>query len=52
MFCIYFVDFVADSLVSCIAMIDGGVWEYVISFCKHDIVVFNEEAFHIIACVS
>lgn len=48
----YFVDFVDDSLVYCVAMIDGGVWEYVISSCKHDIAVFNEEIFHVIACVS
>jgi hypothetical protein len=45
-----FVDFVADSLVSCMVMIDGG--SFVIKSCKHGIAVLSEEAFHVMAYVS
>ena len=48
--CMCFVDFVADSLVSCRVMIDGG--SFVIKSCKHGIAVLSEETFHVMAYVS
>ena len=48
--CMYFVDFVADSLVSCRVMIDGGF--FVIKSYKHGIAVLSEETFHVMAYVS
>lgn len=41
-------DLVAVSLVSCMVMAIGGVWEYVARSWRHDIVVLNEEAFQVI----
>ena len=42
-------DLVADNLVSCMVIIDGGFWGLVIRYCRHDMIVFSEEAFHVIA---
>ena len=47
-FCMYFVDFVAVSLVSCIVII-AGLFD--ISLCKFGRAVFRDEAFHVIICV-
>ena len=47
----YFVDFVAVNLVSCIVIIAGFVVVLVISSCKFGKVVFSAEAFHVIICV-
>jgi hypothetical protein len=46
------VDLVADSLVSCRAMIDGGAWGLVIKSCKQGIAVLREDAFQVMAYVS
>ena len=43
-FCIYFVDFVAVSLVSCIVMIAGFV---VVMLCMFGRAVFRDDAFHV-----
>lgn len=43
----FFVDFVAESLVSCIAIIDGGFWGCVTSSSRPDIAVLSEEAFQV-----
>ena len=45
-------DLVVDSLVSCIVIIEGGFWEFVIRSCRHGIAVLSEEAFHVKAYVS
>ena len=50
-FCIYFVDFVAVSLVSCIVMIAGLIGVLNISCCRFGRAVFSDEAFHVIMCV-
>ena len=42
-------DLVADSLVSCMVIIDGGFCGFVIKSCRHGMAVFSEEAFHVIA---
>ena len=47
-FCMYLVDFVAVSLVSCIVMIAGL---FVISWWRFGKAVFSDEAFHVIMCV-
>ena len=39
----------ADNLVSCMAIIEGGLWELVIRSCRHGMAVLREEAFHVIA---
>ena len=44
-----FVDLVADNLVSCIVIIDGGFWGFVIRSCRHGMVVLSEEAFQVMA---
>ena len=44
--------FVAVILVSCMAIIVGGVWKYVVRSWRHDIVVLSEVAFHITMCDS
>ena len=50
-FCMYFVDFVAVSLVSCIVIIAGSFGVFDISWWRFGKDVFNEEAFHVIMCV-
>ena len=50
-FCMYFVDFVAVSLVSCIVMIAGLFGVYDISWWRFGRAVFSDEAFHVIRCV-
>ena len=40
-----FVDLVAGTLVSCMVIIDGGIWECVTRSCRHDIAVLSEESF-------
>ena len=50
-FCIYLVDFVAVSLVSCIVMIAGCVVLSVIKLYMLGKVVFKNEAFHVMMCV-
>ncbi len=50
-FSIYFVDFVAVSLVSCIVMIAGFVVLSVIKLYMFGKVVFKDEAFHVMMCV-
>ena len=50
-FCIYFVDFVAVSLVSCIVMIAGLVVVFVIKLYIFGRAVFRDEAFHVMMCV-
>ena len=50
-FCIYFVDFVAVSLVSCIVMIVGFVILSAIKLCMFGKVVFKDEVFHVMMCV-
>ena len=50
-FCIYFVDFVAVSLVSCIVMIVGLVVVFEIKLCIFGRAVFRDEAFHVMMCV-
>ena len=45
-------DLVADSLVSCRAMSDGGLLVLVIKSCKQGIAVLSEEAFQVIAYVG
>ena len=50
-FCIYFVDFVAVNLVSCIVMIAGLVVEFDIKLYILGKVVFNDEAFHVMIYV-
>jgi hypothetical protein len=58
-FCIYFVDFVAVSLVSCIMMIVGFVVVFEIKLYMFGRVVFKDEAFHmmmyvlwLVVCIS
>ena len=41
----------AESLVSCMAIIEGGLWGLVIRYFRHDMAVLREEAFHVIAYV-
>ena len=48
---IWLVDLVADSLVSCMVIIEGGLWRLVIESCRHGMAVLREEAFHVIAYV-
>ena len=50
--CIYFVDFVADSLVSYMVIIDRGSWGFVIRSCRQSIAVLSEEAFQVMAYIS
>ena len=45
-------DFVADSLVSWMAMIDGGSWGSVIRSCKPGIAVLREDAFQVMVYVG
>ena len=45
-------NFVADSLVSCMVMIDGGSWGFVIKFCKQGIAVLSDDAFQVMAYVG
>ena len=52
MFCMYLVDLVAVSLVSCMVMAVGGFWEYVITSCRHGIAVLSDVAFHVVMYVS
>jgi hypothetical protein len=40
---------VADNLVSCMAIIEGGLWELVIRSCRQGMAVLREEAFYVIA---
>ena len=47
----YFVDFVAINLVSCIVMIAGFVVVLDISLCRFGRAVFSAEAFHVIIWV-
>jgi hypothetical protein len=47
----YFVDFVAVSLVSCIVMIVGFVVVFEIKLYMFDRVVFKDEAFHVMMYV-
>lgn len=51
-FWICLVDFVADSFVSCMAMMEGGSWGVAIKSCKQGIAVLSEDAFHVMAYVS
>ena len=37
-----FVDLVAESLVSCMVITDGGIWNCVTRSCRHGIAVFSE----------
>ena len=46
-FYIYFVDFVAQSLVSCIVIIDGGLWGLVIKSYRHGMTVLSVKVFKI-----
>ena len=50
-FCIYFVDFVAVNLVSCIVMIAGLFVVFDISWWRFGRAVFSDEAFHVLICV-
>ena len=50
-FCIYFVDFVAVSLVSCMVMIVKLVVVSAIMLCMFGRVVFSDDAFHVMMCV-
>ncbi len=50
-FCMYFVDFVAVSLVSCMVIIAGLFGVFDMSCWRFGKAVFNEEAFHVIMCV-
>lgn len=45
-------DLVAEILVSCMVIIEGGFWVVVIKSYKHDMEVLSKEAFHVIACVA
>ena len=45
-------DLVAVSLVSCMVIIEGGLWGLIIRSCRHGMAVLREEAFHVIAYVS
>lgn len=47
-FCMYLVDFVAVSLVSCMVIIAGLFTVCDISWCKFGRAVFKEEAFHVL----
>ena len=47
----YFVDFVAVNLVSCIVIIAGLFEVFDISLCRFGSVVFSDEALHVIMCV-
>ena len=44
----YFVDFVAVSLLSCIVMIVGLC---IVSWCRFGMAVFRDAAFHVMICV-
>ena len=46
-FCIYFVDLVAVSLVSCMVMIVGLVVVFVVMLCMFGRAVFRDDAFHV-----
>ena len=50
-FCMYFVDFVAVNLVSCIMIIAGLYGVFEISLWRFGRVVFSNEAFHVVMCV-
>ena len=45
-------DLVAESLVSCMAIIEGGFWGLIIKSCMQGMAVLREEAFHVMAYVS
>ena len=47
-FCMYFVDLVAVSLVSCIVMIAGLC---IVNRCRFGMAVFKDAAFHVMICV-
>lgn len=46
----YFVDLVAESLVTYMMIIDGSIWEYVTRSCRHGIAVSSKEAFYVMMC--
>jgi hypothetical protein len=50
-FCMYFVDFVAVNLVSCIVIIAGLLGVCDISLCRFGRAVFSDEEFQVIMCV-
>ena len=50
-FCMYFVDFVAVNLVSCMVIIAGLFGVFDISLWRFGRAVFSDEAFHVIMCV-
>ena len=50
-FCIYFVDFVAVSLVSCIVMIVGCIVVFAFKLYMFGRVVFRDDAFHVMMWV-
>ena len=50
-FCMYFVDFVAVILVSCIVIIAGLVGVFDMSLWRFGNAMFSEEAFHVLMCV-
>ena len=52
MFCMYLVDLVAVSLVSCMVMPVGRFWEYVVSSWRHGIDVLSDVALQVILYVS
>ena len=43
---------VADSLGSCMMIIKGNFWGFVVRSCRHSMAMLSEEAFHVIAYVS
>ena len=42
-------DLVADNLVLCMVIIDGGFWGFVIRSYRHGMAVLSEEEVHVIA---
>ena len=40
-----FVDLVAENLISCMAIIDGGIWECVTRSRRHDIAILSKATF-------
>ena len=49
-FCMYFVDFVAVSLVACMVII-AGLFVFDMSWWRSGSGLFSEDAFHVIMCV-
>ena len=45
-------DLVADSLVSCMVIIEGGFWGFMIRSCRHSMAMLSEDAFHVITYAS